>query len=129
MRAVIERFDPTAVCMERVFINMNNKTSLSLGEARGALIATAVSDDIDLVEISALQMKKAITGYGRANKKIVAACVSGLLSLEESLPLDTTDALACAITYHGQHRIQQIAKKHGGAAIAFRTGRRRRRRA
>ena len=91
---------PEVACVERVFANLNAKTTLALGEARGAaLAALTAADRVEVVEMSALQVKRAVTGMGRADKTQVAEMVARLLDWPEARAAasDETDALACAI--------------------------------
>lgn len=90
---------PSLAGVERVFANVNAKSSMALGEARGAAIAALSSCDLIIAEVSALQIKKAITGAGRADKKQVAGMIPFLLDgAPEKLENDAADALACALT-------------------------------
>ena len=88
---------PEVACVERVFANMNGKTSMALGEARGAAIAALISCDVQVIEISALQIKKSITGHGRADKKQMAQMIPLLLEDAPAVRADAADALACAL--------------------------------
>ena len=90
---------PNVACVERVFANINAKTTLALGEARGAALAALLSCGIEVVEMSALQVKRAVTGMGRADKEQVAEMVARILEFPNARALarDETDALACAI--------------------------------
>jgi len=96
----LDRWHPDAVSVERVFFAENAKTALTLGHARGvALLATAHAD-LPLVEYSALEIKMAVVGYGRAAKSQVQQMVKHLLQLDaEPQPLDASDALAAAICH------------------------------
>lgn len=90
---------PDVACVERVFANRNAKTTLALGEARGAALAALAAANIETVEMSALQVKRAVTGMGRADKEQVAEMVARILDWPEARTRgrDETDALACAI--------------------------------
>jgi crossover junction endodeoxyribonuclease RuvC len=98
------RHAPDAACVERVFANRNPKTSLAVGEARGAAIAVLLRAAIPVGEVSALQVKQNLTGAGRADKKQVAWMVRRLLALPAAhrLAPDAADALACALGYARQ---------------------------
>lgn len=108
---VLQQYQPDLLCVERVFINTNLKTSLLLGEARGASIATLLQAQKPIAEISALQIKRSLTGQGRASKKQVANMVYRLLNLTPTTPLasDSLDALACAIAGHAFHQTAPMA--------------------
>ena len=90
---------PDVACVERVFANINAKTTLALGEARGAALAALLSANVEVVEMSALQVKRAVAGGGRADKDQVAEMVARILEWPEARTAkrDETDALACAI--------------------------------
>ena len=101
LRKVAHQWRPQQACVERVFVNNNAKSTLALGEARGAALAALWAADVDVVEMTALQIKKSITGAGRADKKAVAMMVRRLLGLAadaKKLPADASDALACALS-------------------------------
>lgn len=101
---ITRRHKPALAGVERVFMNVNGKSSMALSEARGTAIAALLSCDIAIVEVSALQIKKSITGAGRADKKQVATMLSMLLDgTPEKLQADAADALACALTVAPLH--------------------------
>jgi crossover junction endodeoxyribonuclease RuvC len=92
--------NPNIAVVEDIFYAVNAQTALKLGHIRGALIMTISKLNIALAELTALEIKKGITGYGRAEKNQVAEMVKIVLGLAEiPVPYDTTDALAAAIVY------------------------------
>ena len=97
IREVAEHYKPDAAAMEQVFLNVNPRSTLLLGQARGAAIASLVSDGLPMVEFSALEVKKAIVGTGRATKQQVQEMVKRLLNLAKAPGTDASDALAIAI--------------------------------
>ena len=104
----LNTWQPVAVSVERVFFSENAKTALTLGHARGvALLATAHAN-LPLVEYSALEIKMAVVGYGRAAKPQVQQMVKHLLQLETvPHPSDAADALAAAICHIHTHGFQR----------------------
>ena len=120
--AVAEQWKPQAACVERVFANLNGKTSMALGEARGVAIAALCGRGVRITEISALQIKKSITGMGRAGKQQVAQMIPLLLSDTPKLRADAADALACALA------LTPAAQLHHSRLPPIRKGRRRTRR-
>ncbi len=106
---IVCRVQPEIVSIERVFVNINAKSSMNLGEARGVIIAAVLSHKIKIMEISALQIKKAVTGMGRADKKQVAQMVALLLKNIPTPPptADAADALACALSLQPLAQLQQ----------------------
>ncbi len=99
---VVGRHSPTHVVVEKVFISTNPMTSLKLGEARGAAISASQCGGAGVTEISARQLKRAITGKGNASKAHVSTMVRSILGLGDGFkaPTDAYDALACALCYH-----------------------------
>jgi crossover junction endodeoxyribonuclease RuvC len=99
---VIARYQPTEVAIEKVFVNVNPHSTLLLGQARGAAISAAVLADIPVSEYTALQVKQAVVGHGKAAKNQVQEMVRRLLALTSAPATDAADALACAICHaHG----------------------------
>ena len=96
---VIGHFLPQQVAVEEVFVNVNPKSTLLLGQARGAAISGAVLHDLPVAEYTALQVKQAVVGNGHAAKEQVQEMVRRLLNLEGKLQADAADALACAICH------------------------------
>jgi crossover junction endodeoxyribonuclease RuvC len=93
------RHRPGEVAVEEVFLARNFQSALALGEARGAALLAAAASSLEVFEYSAAEVKKAVAGYGRAEKPQVQAMVCRLLKLEEGLPADAADALAVAICH------------------------------
>ncbi len=96
---VVRLHDPDQVVVEEVFVNVNPKSTLLLGQARGAVISGAVLADKPVAEYTALQVKQAVVGSGHADKTQVQEMVRRLLNLEGKLQADAADALACAICH------------------------------
>ena len=85
---------------EELFFNTNQKTAIAVAEARGVILLAAMKKNIDFFEYTPLQVKQAVVGYGRADKKQVITMVTMLLGLSEPpKPDDTADALAIAICH------------------------------
>jgi crossover junction endodeoxyribonuclease RuvC len=106
----LQTWQPEAVSVERVFVADNPKSALTLGHARGVALLAAAHADVDLVEYSALEIKMAVVGYGRASKPQVQQMVKNLLRLDDvPKPADAADALAAAIchlhTYSFRRRV------------------------
>ena len=99
---IILQHAPHHVAIEQVFVNNNPKSTLLLGQARGAAICAAVLNNLEVSEYTALQIKKAVVGKGHARKEQVQEMVVRLLRLEGKPGVDASDALACAICHaHG----------------------------
>ena len=99
LREVIDSFSPTEVAVEIVFVNVNPQSTLLLGQARGAAISAAVLADLPVAEYTALQIKQAVAGHGKAAKEQVQEMVRRLLALPAAPSADAADALACAICH------------------------------
>jgi crossover junction endodeoxyribonuclease RuvC len=108
LREVIASFEPTEVAVEIVFVNVNPQSTLLLGQARGAVISAAVLADLPVAEYTALQIKQAVAGHGKAAKEQVQEMVRRLLALPATPAADAADALACAICH------AHAAESYGG---------------
>ncbi|MBI3599948.1 MAG: crossover junction endodeoxyribonuclease RuvC [Nitrospinae bacterium] len=97
---IIKRYSPDVAVIENLFFAENAKSALKLGQARGAAILAAANLSIEVTEYTPLEIKQAVTGYGRADKGQIQDMVAVLLNLDESpQPLDASDALAIAICH------------------------------
>lgn len=99
VREVVQRYQPDVASVEIVFVNVNPQATLLLGQARGACITGLVACDLLVAEYTALQMKKAVAGYGKAGKAEVQQMVMRLLKLPSLPGKDAADALGLAITH------------------------------
>jgi crossover junction endodeoxyribonuclease RuvC len=99
---IIDAHAPQQAAIEKVFVNVNPQSTLLLGQARGAAIAALVTADLPVAEYTALQIKQAVVGKGKAAKEQVQHMVMRLLQLPGIPSPDAADALACAICHaHG----------------------------
>ncbi|MDH7493480.1 MAG: crossover junction endodeoxyribonuclease RuvC [Candidatus Saccharicenans sp.] len=108
LEKIVDLYHPDEVAIENPFYARNVRTALSLGQVRGAVLVALASRNCPLFEYSALEIKKAVTGYGQAEKDQVQRMVKILLNLEdERMPLDASDALAAAIC-HLNNRLLEL---------------------
>lgn len=109
---LIDRYKPDAMGIEKLFFNRNVTTALTVGEARGVLVLAARQRGLQIGEYTPLQVKQAIVGYGKAEKKQVQEMVKLFLKLEAvPKPDDVADALAVAICH--AHSSSLINKLNG----------------
>lgn len=108
LRQVIADHGPDEAGVETIFHARNPQSALKLGHARGVVLLCAELHGLPVGEYSALQVKSAVVGYGKAEKVQVQDMVRRLLALPKSAPADASDALAVAIC-HG--RTRSTAKK------------------
>jgi crossover junction endodeoxyribonuclease RuvC len=99
IQTVARQYAPDISAVEQVFVNVNPKATLMLGQARGAAIAALVSVQLPVHEYTALQVKQSVVGYGKAKKEQVQEMVMRLLKLPGTPTADAADALACAICH------------------------------
>ncbi len=103
-----KRFDPDDIAMEELFFCKNVTTAIAVGEARGAAMVAMRKHTNNLFEYTPMQIKQAVTGYGKADKKQVQQMVKLLLNLPEiPRPDDAADGLAIAITHAHSMRMRQ----------------------
>ncbi len=108
LETIIRTYGPAEAAVENPFFAQNMKTALLLGQVRGAVLVAVAVAGCALAEYSALEIKKAVTGYGQADKEQVLTMVRSLLGLDDdSVPLDASDALAAAIC-HLNNRAYQL---------------------
>jgi crossover junction endodeoxyribonuclease RuvC len=100
---LIQEFEPTEAVIERVFMHKNADSALKLGQARGAAIVACNSNDLEIYEYTANQVKQATVGKGHAAKQQVQHMIKILLCLESEPQEDAADALANALC-HGHSR-------------------------
>ena len=96
---IIDQFAPDAIAIENIFFANNVQSALKLGQARGAAIVAGVNAGLPVAEYTALQVKQAVVGHGRAAKEQVQHMVRILLNLPEIAQADAADALAVAICH------------------------------
>ncbi len=107
---ILASFQPQMTAVEKVFVNVNPKSTLLLGQARGAVIAALTQAGQPVFEYTALQVKQAVVGNGHADKAQVIHMVRRLLNLPGEPGADAADALACAICHaHGGLGLGAIA--------------------
>lgn len=97
---IIDRCRPEVASIEELFFNTNTTTAILVGQARGVAILACANSGVPINEYTPVQIKQALTGYGRAEKKQVQMMVKAILGLSEvPKPDDTADALAAAICH------------------------------
>lgn len=96
---IISTYQPTQTAIEKVFVNANPAATLMLGQARGAAIAALVLHDLPVYEYTALQVKQAVVGQGKAAKEQVQHMVVQMLKLSGTPQPDAADGLAIALTH------------------------------
>jgi len=124
---VKSRYDPDVAAIEIVFVNVNPQSTLLLGQARGACVTALVTCNLAVAEYTALQMKQAVAGHGRAAKTQVQEMVKRLLRLPKAPGKDASDALGIAITHAhvgaSQAKLEQAAQLTRKTSGMYRGGR------
>ena len=107
---VVCTYSPNQAAVEKVFVNVNPQSTLLLGQARGAALSALVHAGLPVAEYTALQVKQAVVGQGKAAKEQVQHMVVRLLSLPGAPTADAADALACTICHaHGGQGLGGLA--------------------
>jgi crossover junction endodeoxyribonuclease RuvC len=109
---VIRSYRPDVIAIEKVFMARNADSALKLGQARGAAICATMNHELDAMEYTALQIKRAVVGSGQAHKRQVQLMVRSLLRLSAMPQTDAADALACAIC-HVHYTVGRAAVAQG----------------
>jgi crossover junction endodeoxyribonuclease RuvC len=111
---IITAHRPDEVAIESPFYAQNIKTAIALGQVRGAVLVAVAATGRPLSEYSALEIKKAVTGYGQAEKQQVNTMVRALLNVEEEVETDASDALAAAICHLNTRMFQRTVEESAG---------------
>lgn len=124
---VVARYQPEVSACEIVFVNVNPQATLLLGQARGACLTALVSNDLAVAEYTALQLKKAVVGHGKADKAQVQDMVKRLLRLPGLPGKDAADALGLCITHAQVSRtmaaINKVSPLRARTHAAYKGGR------
>lgn len=110
MLCIIDKYKPECLAIEKLYFNTNTTTAIDVAQARGVIVLAAKTRGIEIYEYTPLQVKQAVTGYGRAEKRQVMEMVKNLLCLKAvPKPDDTADALALALC-HGHYSGSMYSK-------------------
>ncbi len=108
LQSLIEKYHAETAALENLFFNTNAKTALIVGQARGVIQLALTQAKIPIVEYTPLQVKMALTGYGRADKNQIQQMVKTILKLPKILtPDDVADAAAIALTHCFSYKLQK----------------------
>jgi crossover junction endodeoxyribonuclease RuvC len=109
LRSVVALHHPDEVAVEELFFFKNQTTVMAVSQARGAIILTLEELGVKIFEYTPLQVKQALTGYGRADKQQVQLMVKNILGLKEiPKPDDTADALAIALCHQHSRKMNLL---------------------
>lgn len=110
LKEVLKRFRPTEGAVEKLFFFNNQKTAIAVAEARGVILLTLSDFGVKLSGYTPLEVKQALTNYGRAEKRQVQLMVKNILKLPSiPKPDDTADALAVALCHASRRRFQKLS--------------------
>jgi crossover junction endodeoxyribonuclease RuvC len=115
--ALVAEHAPTEVAIERVFVHRNPDSALKLGQARGVALCAAVIGGAAAFEYAPRAIKRAVTGYGAAEKVQVAQMVTTLLQLARRPAADAADALAVALCHAQSRRLALLSAAGPLAAV------------
>ena len=112
---LIQQYHPSELSIEDMFYGKNVQSALKLGHARGSILIAALEHKLDVYEYTPLNIKKAVVGYGNADKSQVHSMVRIILGLHGSvagLSMDASDALAAAICHHNSNPLMSAIAKN-----------------
>ncbi len=116
--AVVSRHKFAAGAVEKLFFNTNVTTAMAVAEARGVIILALANNHVPITEYTPLQVKQAITGFGRADKGQMQRMVQSLLGIGEVIrPDDAADAVAIALCHLQSHRFSAAIHKGGEDSV------------
>ncbi len=106
LQNIIKKYHPQEAAVEQLFFFKNKKTIIQVGQARGAVLLTLEQKNVNVFSYTPLQVKQALTGYGRAEKKQMQLMVKNILKLRSiPKPDDTADAIAIALCHINSRKI------------------------
>jgi len=106
IKELIYKYLPSQGAIEKIYFQQNVTNALSVGQARGVILLAMAESNLPVGEYSPLEIKQAVTGYGRAEKPQIQRMVQTLLQLnDEPRPDDAADALSVAICHINSHRL------------------------
>jgi crossover junction endodeoxyribonuclease RuvC len=109
LQRLLTTYKPEALAIEELFFNTNVSTAMVVGQARGVVFLASEQHKVPIAVYTPLQIKVAVTGYGRADKKQVGQMIKTILHLPEvPKPDDTADALAIALTHASSYKIKRV---------------------
>ncbi len=112
LKKIIQKYQPQEASVEDLFYFKNAKTVIKVSQSRGAILLTLEDLGISIAEYTPLQVKQAISGYGRAEKKQVQLMVKNILKLSQvPQPDDTADALAIALCHWQSRKMRELEKE------------------
>ena len=117
LNLILQETKPDHMSIEKLYFTTNQKTAIDVAQARGIIVLTAVQNNVEVFEYTPLQIKQAIVGYGKAEKKQMINMVASILKLKEKPSVDDeADALAVAICHAHSYnpnniKIQELTKK------------------
>lgn len=107
--AIVKKYRPEEAAVEELFFFKNQKTIISVAQARGAILLTLENLCVSIFGYTPLEVKQALTNYGRADKAQVQLMVQALLKLPEiPRPDDTADALAIALCHASRRKMEAV---------------------
>jgi len=108
---IIKKYKPTRMAVEKLFFFRNVTTAIEVGHARGVILLTAAKAGLEIDEFTPLQIKQAITGYGKAEKPQMQKMVATILNIKEKIKSDdAADALAAALCAGQSLWIKKLCK-------------------
>ncbi len=109
LKGLVERYHPDHAAVEQLFFNKNVRTALAVGHARGVTLMTLAQAHVPIFEYTPLEVKQAITGNGRADKRQIQQMIALLLNLDKiPKPDDAADALAIAVCHLHSARLTML---------------------
>jgi crossover junction endodeoxyribonuclease RuvC len=109
LQKIISTYRPQEAAVEKLFFFKNQKTIIQVGQARGALLLTLAQKGVSIFGYTPLQVKQALTGYGRAEKKQIQEMVKNILHLKSiPKPDDTADAIAIALCHLHSRKLNKL---------------------
>ncbi|HNZ83693.1 MAG TPA: crossover junction endodeoxyribonuclease RuvC [Candidatus Pacearchaeota archaeon] len=113
LSGIIKKYNPDVLVVEKLFFCKNQKTIITVSQSKGVILLTAELQKLPIFEYTPLQVKMAVTGYGKAEKKQIQKMVKMILNLDKiPSPDDAADALSVAICHANSQPFRNMLKKY-----------------
>lgn len=110
---ILKKYKPDVLSIEELFFGKNITTAFSVGQARGVALLKASEKGLEIFEYKPVEVKMAVTGYGKADKKQIGQMVKAILKLEKIPKIDdTSDALAVALTHAFSSKVKNLVSRN-----------------
>lgn len=109
LNSIVDQYQPTDMSLEKVFFHKNARSSFALGQVRGVALLLAANRNLNIFEYNPTEVKQAVTGFGRAEKRQVMEMVKRIIKIDKKITEDEADALGLCICHMNMFRFKELS--------------------